>query len=583
MEGAVAPRCHTERVTHGRAEIHELLLANELHPSRALGQNFVADANTVRRIVRLAGVEPGTRVVEIGAGLGSLTLALAEAGARVTAVEVDRHVLPVLRARGRARGRPGGGRRRPDHGLRRRARPRTGWSLVANLPYNVAVPLVMRVLEEAPQVASLLVMVQREVGERLAARARDDAYGAVSVKVAYWATAAVVGKVSASVFIPRPRVESVLVRLDRRADRLRRRRGTAGPGTPEYDRLFAVVRGGFAHRRKMLRRSLDGPGGPRGVRGGRHRPDGPGRGAGPRRVAAPRLVASRGLGRAVSAVELRPATVAAPAKLTVSLRVTGVRPDGYHLLDSEMVTLDLADTLEITPSPGGGGTARGGHRLAGRGRRWARPVRRTGRQPGHPGPGRHGAHGPGPPGQAHPPGRRPRGWVGRRRRRAALGRVCRPAVAAALGADVPFCLSGGRARVDRHRRGGRRPFRSWTGSFVLVLPPFGVDTVAVYRAWDAARPPGAGTATRARRQRPGGCRTGRRAPPGRVARRPEAATGRRPRLAGSGSTWFVEGDRPGAGREDRAGWRSGGGVLRWWRRGRRRRWVRGAAVTLGTG
>ncbi len=257
MEGAVAPRCHTERVTHGRAEIHELLLANELHPSRALGQNFVADANTVRRIVRLAGVEPGTRVVEIGAGLGSLTLALAEAGARVTAVEVDRHVLPVLRRVVE----PEGVRVVDADALTMDFAdvlgPEPGWSLVANLPYNVAVPLVMRVLEEAPQVASLLVMVQREVGERLAARARDDAYGAVSVKVAYWATAAVVGKVSASVFIPQPRVESVLVRLDRRADRLATPGGERqGPGTPEYDRLFAVVRGGFAHRRKMLRRSL---------------------------------------------------------------------------------------------------------------------------------------------------------------------------------------------------------------------------------------------------------------------------------------------------------------------------------------
>ncbi len=245
-------------MTHGRAEIHELLLANDLHPSRALGQNFVADGNTVRRIVRLAGVEPGTRVVEIGAGLGSLTLALVEQGAQVTAVEVDRHVLPVLR-----------GQVEPlgvdvveadalavdfDELLGREP----GWSLVANLPYNVAVPLVMRVLEEAPQVSSLLVMVQREVGERLAARARDEAYGAVSVKVAYWATASVVGRVSSSVFIPRPRVESVLVRMDRRDGRI----GSDpyvpdGPGSPEYDRLFAVVKGGFAHRRKMLRRSLE--------------------------------------------------------------------------------------------------------------------------------------------------------------------------------------------------------------------------------------------------------------------------------------------------------------------------------------
>jgi len=98
VERAAPTGCHTDRVTHGRAEIHELLLANDLRPSRALGQNFVADANTVRRIVRLAGVTQGSKVVEIGAGLGSLTLALVETGAEVTAVEVDRHVLPVLRS-----------------------------------------------------------------------------------------------------------------------------------------------------------------------------------------------------------------------------------------------------------------------------------------------------------------------------------------------------------------------------------------------------------------------------------------------------------------------------------------------------
>jgi 16S rRNA (adenine1518-N6/adenine1519-N6)-dimethyltransferase len=238
-------------VTHGRAEIHELLLANDLRPSRALGQNFVADGNTVRRIAHLAGVSEGGKVVEIGAGLGSLTLALVEAGASVTAVEIDRHVLPVLRAQVE----PLGVRVVEADALTLDWAGLLGsgpWTLVANLPYNVAVPLVIKVLEEAHQVTSLLVMVQREVGERLAAGAGDEAYGAVSVKVAYWATAQVVGRVSASVFIPRPRVESVLVRLDRHPDRMQE----AGRGTDEYDRLFSVVRGGFAHRRKMLRRSL---------------------------------------------------------------------------------------------------------------------------------------------------------------------------------------------------------------------------------------------------------------------------------------------------------------------------------------
>jgi 16S rRNA (adenine1518-N6/adenine1519-N6)-dimethyltransferase len=256
-------------VTHGRADIHALLDANDLHPSRALGQNFVADGNTVRKIAHLAGVGPGSRVVEIGAGLGSLTLALAETGAEVTAVEIDRRVVPVLRSQVESLGvrvveadaltidwrellndpagldagsedDAGGGASDPT------------WSLVANLPYNVAIPLVIRVLEEAPQVSSLLVMVQREVGERLAARAGDEAYGAVSVKVAYWARASVVGRVPASVFIPRPKVESVLVRLDRRP------LPDGDAGKVSYDRLFSVVRAGFAHRRKMLRRSLEG-------------------------------------------------------------------------------------------------------------------------------------------------------------------------------------------------------------------------------------------------------------------------------------------------------------------------------------
>ena len=238
-------------MTHSPADIRQLLADNDLHPSRALGQNFVVDANTVRRIVRLAEVHRGQPVVEIGAGLGSLTLALAEAGAEVTAVEIDRHVVPVLRQQVE----PHGIRVVEADALRLDWPELLGdgpepWALVANLPYNVATPLVIRVLEEAPQVASLLVMVQREVGERMAAGAGDEAYGAVSVKIAYWATATVVGRVPPSVFVPRPRVESVLVRLVRRSD------APWKSGDPSYGRLFAVVRGGFAHRRKMLRRSL---------------------------------------------------------------------------------------------------------------------------------------------------------------------------------------------------------------------------------------------------------------------------------------------------------------------------------------
>jgi 16S rRNA (adenine1518-N6/adenine1519-N6)-dimethyltransferase len=239
-------------MTHGRAELVSLLTAHGLKPSRALGQNFMADPNTCRRIVHLAGVQPGDRVVEIGAGLGSLTLALVEAGAAVTAVEIDRHLVPILRSVAE----PAGavvveadamamdwGELLGDGTAR----------LVANLPYNVATPLVADLLDGVPAITDMLVLVQREVAERLAAGPGSGAYGAVSVKVRYWATAAVVGKVPASVFIPKPNVESALVRITRRAD------GPAvDPDTVSAERLFTVVRAGFAHRRKMLRGVLSG-------------------------------------------------------------------------------------------------------------------------------------------------------------------------------------------------------------------------------------------------------------------------------------------------------------------------------------
>jgi 16S rRNA (adenine1518-N6/adenine1519-N6)-dimethyltransferase len=124
------------------------------------------------------------------------------------------------------------------------------WSLVSNLPYNVATPLVVRILEEAPQVRRLLVMIQREVGERLAAGPGEAAYGAVSVKVAYFGAASVVGVVPPTVFVPRPKVESALVRIDRH---------DAPPvSVPEPSELFALVQAGFGQRRKMLRGALRG-------------------------------------------------------------------------------------------------------------------------------------------------------------------------------------------------------------------------------------------------------------------------------------------------------------------------------------
>lgn len=236
-------------LTHSPADIAALLRAHGLAPSRALGQNFVADPNTVRRIARLAEVGPGDRVIEIGPGLGSLTLALVEVGAEVTVIEVDRHLIPVLREVVE------------PHGVRviqgdaleidwdQVLGAEQNWSLVANLPYNVATPLVLDLLDRVSAIEQMLVMVQLEAGERLVAGVGDPAYGIPSVKVAYWATAELVGKVRPSVFIPRPKVDSALVRIVRRPAPL----VDADP-----ERMFALVRAGFGQRRKMLRRSLAG-------------------------------------------------------------------------------------------------------------------------------------------------------------------------------------------------------------------------------------------------------------------------------------------------------------------------------------
>ncbi len=233
-----------------RRQVAALLDAHGLAPSKALGQHFLVDPNTARRIVRLASVAPGDRVVEIGPGLGSLTLALLDAGATVTAVELDARLAAVL-----------------DEVTEGRVQVVTGDALsvdlaalvpegplrvVANLPYNVAVPIVVRVLEELPAASSLLVMVQAEVADRLAAPPGSRTYGAVSVKVAYHATARVVGRVPRTVFLPEPNVDSALVAITRR-DAV-----AVDPALVSEARLFEVVRAAFAHRRKMLRRSLDG-------------------------------------------------------------------------------------------------------------------------------------------------------------------------------------------------------------------------------------------------------------------------------------------------------------------------------------
>jgi len=235
-------------VTHSRPTIRELLDSASLAPRRDLGQNFVADPNTVRRIADLARVGDGDRVVEIGAGLGSLTLALADTGADITAIEVDHGVVPILRDvvadRANVRVVEADAMRLDWQEL---LAGHDDWVMVANLPYNVAMPLICDLLDEVPAITRMLVMVQREAAERFAASPRTSAYGAVSVKAAYWGTAKVVGHVPASVFVPRPNVESALVAITRRE-----------PPATDPETLFALVRAGFGQRRKMLRRSLAG-------------------------------------------------------------------------------------------------------------------------------------------------------------------------------------------------------------------------------------------------------------------------------------------------------------------------------------
>ncbi len=238
-------------------DVRGLLAAHDLRPSRALGQNFLADPNTARRIVRLAGVGVGDRVLEVGPGIGSLTVALAEAvspGGEVLALELDRHLLPVLGevVDGLPRVRIVHGDALTvdyavllEDGLLGDARP---WTMVSNLPYNVATPLMARLLDEVPRLETLSVMVQKEVAERLAAPPGTPACGAISVKVAFHATAAVVGVVPPTVFVPRPKVDSAIVRFERRA---------APPvDVPSPERLFALARAGFGQRRKTLRQSL---------------------------------------------------------------------------------------------------------------------------------------------------------------------------------------------------------------------------------------------------------------------------------------------------------------------------------------
>lgn len=238
-------------MTLSRSDASRQLEGAGLRAKRALGQNFVVDPNTVRKIARLANIEGHGHVVEIGAGLGCLTLALAETDAEVTAVEVDDALIPLLTQNVGELDNV-----RIVHADAMKIRwddllsNGDNWALVANLPYNVATPLVADILDFVPRVQRMLVMVQKEVGERFCASPSTEAYGALSVKVAFYATARIVGLVPASVFLPKPNVESALVEIVRHSSPL--------DSTVNPQQLFSLVKMGFAKRRKMLRGAMAG-------------------------------------------------------------------------------------------------------------------------------------------------------------------------------------------------------------------------------------------------------------------------------------------------------------------------------------
>ena len=261
----------------GPAEIRALADEAGIRPTKTLGQNFVLDGGTVRKIVRQADVVPGERVVEVGPGLGSLTLGLLEADADVVAVEIDpvlarllpqtvaRHVPGLRLLAGQEAGATDGGAPvavlRDDAGRDRLTvltadalqvadlpgPPPT--ALVANLPYNVSVPVLLTFLDRFASLERALVMVQAEVADRLAAPPGSRTYGIPSAKVAWYATARRTATVGRAVFWPVPNVDSALVRLDRRA---------APTAAVDRAEVFAVVDAAFAQRRKMLRSALAG-------------------------------------------------------------------------------------------------------------------------------------------------------------------------------------------------------------------------------------------------------------------------------------------------------------------------------------
>lgn len=235
----------------GKSDLKSMMEKHDLRPSKSLGQNFVVDPNTILKIIRAANIEKGEQILEIGAGLGSLTSQLS-VNSKVVAIELDRYLVPALEEVLNHFGKRENVEIVQEDAMKidwqEFFTQRQGiWKMVANLPYNIATPLLVTLLENVPAIQAMYVMVQLEVGERFAASPKSKAYGIPSVKAQYWAETKVLGKVSPNVFLPVPKVDSAILQIIRK------------PSPPEvnYANFSRLIQTAFQHRRKMLRKSLN--------------------------------------------------------------------------------------------------------------------------------------------------------------------------------------------------------------------------------------------------------------------------------------------------------------------------------------
>lgn len=357
-------------------DIRELCAQLNIRPTKTLGQNFVNDPGTVRKIVRNAGVQAGEQVLEIGPGLGSLTLALLEAGAQVSAVEIDPPLAQALPTTAQARF--------PEAKLQvftadaltitgpESIDGATPTRLVANLPYNVAVPIVLTVLEKLPSIQTVLVMVQAEVADRLAATPGNKIYGVPSAKVAWYASARRTLTIGRNVFYPVPNVDSALVKIERRPH----------PDTAATrEQVFAVIDAAFAQRRKTLRQALAGLAGSAGAaqealeRAGvsptargetldidqfaavAQQLNAASAGACVPAASAPApatsdpavSVSAPAVNTPAMSVGGSDVSVSAPGKVNLFLALGAARPDGYHPLNTIFAQIGLSETVTVSP------------------------------------------------------------------------------------------------------------------------------------------------------------------------------------------------------------------------------------------